>query len=387
MSEIFSAIAAAATEAAKEVASTVVKEVGREIANKAVDGISSFMTKNAGEGMSAAKGGVKELQPLSREIPKFDEPGKNPIQESSAKGGFKELTPLTREIPEFEDIGEKINNGASVQAESAPETEMAEPRAATEATDSAIPRQDLTNNANEIGQNKPNNDKIPESSMTNDKVDSATERQDLPNHDDDFGKDAVNDSVPDDANIESNSLNPEKPDNSRNELQETNVTEASVEKKERADYIPHENGYWEGEPGNSQWRPDPDFIPKKSNFENNTWGQILEKHKIEGIDFKEREPDFSPIAKETVEIDGFSDSRGSNFAKADENLAEKWNGEAKDGRTDWTSDDIVEYRENNDLTWHERSDMKTMDFVSCVVHNNISHSGGISEFKKTHASE
>lgn len=145
--------------------------------------------------------------------------------------------------------------------------------------------------------------------------------------------------------------------------------------------IPKNGGCWEGEPGNSIWHPDGDYVPGKSNPEGNTWDDILKKYGIDGIPFKDGEPDFSEISDATVEIDDFSDSRAKNFAQADEKCAEQWNKEAKDGRTDWTSDDVAEYRSENKLTWHERSDMKTMDLVPSEVHNNIPHSGGISEAK------
>lgn len=146
--------------------------------------------------------------------------------------------------------------------------------------------------------------------------------------------------------------------------------------------IPKENGAWTGEPGNSKWVPDKDYIPKVYNPDEEKWRDILEKYRIDGIDFNDGEPDFSEVADATVEIDDFSDSRAKNFAQADEKLAEQWNKEAKDGRTDWTSDDVVDYREENSMTWHERSDMKTMDLVPSEVHNNVPHSGGISEIKK-----
>lgn len=146
--------------------------------------------------------------------------------------------------------------------------------------------------------------------------------------------------------------------------------------------IPKENGAWTDEPGNSTWVPDSDYLPKVYNPEEKTWGEILKENGIDGVKYNDGEPDFSEIADATVEIDDFSDSRAKNYAQADERLAEQWNKESKDSRTDWTSDDVAEYREENNMTWHERSDMKTMDLVSSEVHNNIPHSGGISEVKK-----
>lgn len=157
--------------------------------------------------------------------------------------------------------------------------------------------------------------------------------------------------------------------------------EIRPQQESEAIHLPQSNGEWEGEPGNSEWRPDPDYVPQKNNPEGKTWGEIMEREEIDGIRYENGEPDFSEVAHDTVEIDDFSTDRNGNFAQADTKLAEKWNQEAKDGRTDWTPKDVEDYRRKNNLTWHERSDMKTMDLVPRDVHNNIPHSGGISVAK------
>ncbi len=145
-------------------------------------------------------------------------------------------------------------------------------------------------------------------------------------------------------------------------------------------YLPENGGEWSGEKGNSIWKPDRDQIPGKPQGNETTWGEILDRQEIDGIEFKDGEPDFSTTAEGTVEIDDFSDDRNANYTQADETLAEQWTEENKDGKI-WTAQDIKEYRKENDLSWHERSDMKTMDLVSQDVHGNISHSGGISAIK------
>lgn len=147
-------------------------------------------------------------------------------------------------------------------------------------------------------------------------------------------------------------------------------------------FLPRENGQWDNEEGDSRWKPNPQDVPSKSNPENKTWEEILSPYGVDGVDFHGEEPDFSPFSKGTVEIEGFSTERKDNYAKADEALAKQWNEEAKDGRTDWTSADVQQYRHDNKLTWHERSDMKTMDLVPSEIHSNIPHAGGISEAKK-----
>ena len=136
-------------------------------------------------------------------------------------------------------------------------------------------------------------------------------------------------------------------------------------------------GHWEGERGNSKWFPNRDEIPKNplTNPDGLTWGQILDKYGIDGIEFKNGEPDFSPVAKGTVEIEHFTDNRygkGGNFDQACERLAEQ---------RGCTKEEVKAWMKENKYTWHERSDCKTMDKVPTEIHGNIRHSGGISEAK------
>lgn len=133
------------------------------------------------------------------------------------------------------------------------------------------------------------------------------------------------------------------------------------------------NGHWDGERGNSNWQPDPNFIPGKANPDGKTWNEILDKYGIDRIPFKDGEPDFSEICKGTVEIKQFSDNRTDNFDKADIELAKQKGS---------TPEDVAKWRKDNSYTWHECKDMKTMQKVPSEVHNNITHSGGVSEVKK-----
>lgn len=133
------------------------------------------------------------------------------------------------------------------------------------------------------------------------------------------------------------------------------------------------NGHWDGERGNSNWYPDKDFVPGKANPEGKTWREVLNKHGIDHISFKDGEPDFSKTSKWTVEIEAFSDSRTDNFDKADIKLAKQ---------KGCTPEEVAKWRKENRYTWHECKDMKTMQKVPSEVHNNVPHSGGISEAKK-----
>lgn len=138
-------------------------------------------------------------------------------------------------------------------------------------------------------------------------------------------------------------------------------------------YLPVSNGDWVGEVGNSRWNPDDDFIPLKANPDNLTWGELKEKYGIDGISFKDGEPDFSEITKDEVKIDNFTTERNMNFPQADEKLAEKW---------ECTPREVANWRKENGYTWHECKDCQTMQLVPSEVHNNIPHEGGISVAKK-----
>lgn len=160
-----------------------------------------------------------------------------------------------------------------------------------------------------------------------------------------------------------------------------NITDKLAEKKKeiqdtpKSSYLPKNNGKWSGEEGNSEWIPDPDFVPKnpKSNPEQLSWKQISAKYGVSSILFVAEQPDFSPVSKGTVEIKDFSSERDDNFDSADEELAEK---------RGCTKADVRRWRKKSKYTWHERKDCKTMDKAPTCVHGNITHSGGISETKK-----
>lgn len=173
---------------------------------------------------------------------------------------------------------------------------------------------------------------------------------------------------------------PEEPVYSRPEKEEL----PSVEKTEKNSMqintlMPKEGGKWTDEPGNSRWEPDRNEIPSDrngTNPEHKTWGEILDEYGIDSIPFKDGYPDFSEISKGEVEIDDFTDKRASNFAQADEKMAEQ---------RGCTPKEVRDWRVANKYTWHECEDCKTMQKVPREVHGNVSHSGGVSMYKSQHA--
>lgn len=151
---------------------------------------------------------------------------------------------------------------------------------------------------------------------------------------------------------------------------------------EKNEFIPRNGGEWSGEAGDSAWKPDPESIPPEksrnpehpySNPDNLSWEEILQKYGIDGIPFKDGEPDFSAVERGTVEIDDFTDDRDSNFTQADEKMAEQ---------RGCTPEEVAKWRKENNYTWHECKDCKTMQKVPNEIHANVPHSGGVSEYKK-----
>ncbi|MCD7740787.1 MAG: HNH endonuclease [Ruminococcus sp.] len=135
-----------------------------------------------------------------------------------------------------------------------------------------------------------------------------------------------------------------------------------------------ENGSWEGERGESK------FIPEANTEDGKAACEKLKEFGIDGIEYKDGIPDFSPITEATEIID-MTEIRDDNFKQAYEKCADTWNSQAKDGRNDWTARQVKEYKTENNLTWHENSDMKTVQLVPSEVHKVCSHSGGVAECK------
>jgi len=137
-------------------------------------------------------------------------------------------------------------------------------------------------------------------------------------------------------------------------------------------------GSWDGERGNSIWTPDPEKVPTNplTNPEGKSFQQILGERGQSGVEFIKGEPDFTPFAEATVKIDNFSENRygaGGNFNQALEKYADQRGESTAETKT---------YMKDEHLTFHERSDCKTMDVVPTEVHGNVRHTGGVSVFKQ-----
>lgn len=148
--------------------------------------------------------------------------------------------------------------------------------------------------------------------------------------------------------------------------------------KDRLDKTPAEGtdrGSWTGERGESK------FIPSESTEAGKKAKEKLAEKGLDGIKYKDAEPDFSECAEATVEIDNMTSDRPSNFLQAFEKCAEQWNTIQKDERTDWTAAEVRDWCRDNKISPHERCDRRTMDLVSYDIHSFFRHSGGCAECK------
>lgn len=125
-------------------------------------------------------------------------------------------------------------------------------------------------------------------------------------------------------------------------------------------------GKWKGKRGESDFVLDEPIIREDGT-------------KITKVTYKNAVPDFSPFQKAQVKIPNMTNSRSKNFSQADKALAEYWTKIKYDGKT-WVVRDIETYRKSNNLTWHEMSNMESMQLVPSEVNQTFTHYGGVAEY-------
>lgn len=167
----------------------------------------------------------------------------------------------------------------------------------------------------------------------------------------------------------------------RSSVESCDYPSSYKERLDRTPSIENPNGKWSGDRGESMFIPTVDRVR-----------EILRNKGLEGINYKDGIPDFNPLSEAKVTIQGMSQHRLSqmdengerivgNYEKADTECAKAWNLEQRDGKDDWTHQDVKKWREANEYTWHEHNDMKTCSLVPTEVHKVCSHLGGVSEIK------
>ena len=146
-------------------------------------------------------------------------------------------------------------------------------------------------------------------------------------------------------------------------------------------------GYYEGIRGESK------FIPSGRSAEGIIVKEILAEYGVDGIEYRNAEPDFEVCAVEVVKIPKMSANRdksydnpdgtteSGNFTQADIECAKRWIETKRDGKDDWTPREVFNYRKQNRLTWHEKCDTETMVMVRTEINSFFKHSGGCSECK------
>lgn len=161
------------------------------------------------------------------------------------------------------------------------------------------------------------------------------------------------------------------------------------------DHTPKENpilGHYEGTRGESK------YLPSNRSAEGIVVIGILKQYGLNGIEYRNGEPDFEVCAEAIVKIKGmtvnrynYTDENGltklGNFSQADVELAKLWNYEEKGRRSNWTAREVLDYRQANGLTWHEKCDTETMVLVKSEINAYFKHVGGCSECRLRDASE
>lgn len=118
---------------------------------------------------------------------------------------------------------------------------------------------------------------------------------------------------------------------------------------------------------------------------------ILDDAGIDGIEYKNAVPDFSPVSK--IELDGIDMTSGrtgtrGTYSQANNKFAQMLNDspdlandfgiKPKNGTT-FTGTDVKKYMKDNKLTWHELNDLTTVQMVPTKINSTFGHLGGISE--------
>ena len=181
----------------------------------------------------------------------------------------------------------------------------------------------------------------------------------------------LDEEIPEDielAEVTDTEQDPDKEISADDELSET--TEYLSSYDERRQQTPKEysdDGFerWSGERGESLCRSDDEKV-----------NRILDEYDLDGIEYKDCIPDFTPVSRGNVEILEMSDDRNGkngNFNQADIALAQERGCNPRDVR---------QWRQTNGYTWHECNDMRTCQKVPSCINSKFGHLGGVSECKK-----
>ena len=152
--------------------------------------------------------------------------------------------------------------------------------------------------------------------------------------------------------------------------------------------IPVSNGKWSGEPGDSMWIPDDDFVPankKYNNMHERNWREIKAANhlSVNGFKFIDGRVDFSPISRGSVSFD-WEKELGQDGMKymlegSDHDRQYLHNAAFRLLARDLgkSFEEVKAFKEKENLVWNEETDCATLLLVPREVHDNITHFGGI----------
>lgn len=150
--------------------------------------------------------------------------------------------------------------------------------------------------------------------------------------------------------------------------------------------IPKAYGKWRDaeQPGNSAFELDDAAIITYRNKAEQQYASISgaelkewmkEKYGVTSVDYERNEPNFAPFEDSVlghVELEDFSihrDQKEGTFFQARQVVSE---------RTGMSTTEIDQYMRDNNLTWHECGDCKTVRAIPTVINTAFKHTGGIS---------
>lgn len=155
------------------------------------------------------------------------------------------------------------------------------------------------------------------------------------------------------------------------------ATKRVLDKSVRTDHLPSENnGDWvSGTRGDGKFVLNDSAVIKVKKGVYVTGKMLKEKYGFDGVMYKDNDPDFKPYAVSndtvtTVLVDKMPTSRKKSYRLAEQYCAEKFG---------ITRKQVRQYMKENNLTWHETPDRKSIMPIPTEINAAYKHTGGISK--------
>lgn len=138
---------------------------------------------------------------------------------------------------------------------------------------------------------------------------------------------------------------------------------------DRLNQTPINNGEWSGERGNSTWKPEIDDVAEQ-----------LSQHGVDGIDYRDGFPDFSPVSSYEYQLpeDLYESGDPAQFNACNEALANHLenNPEFASNFDEDQLEAISAGKKPSGYTWHHDVKQGNMQLVPTRIHQNCGHYGG-----------